>query len=55
MPVHNGKDTKGSFYQWGGKGKKYYYTSGNKSSRDRAKKMAGKQGAAAYANGYKGK
>ncbi len=38
MPVHRGKDSKGPFYQWGGEGKKYHYTSGNKSSRDAAKK-----------------
>lgn len=55
MPVHNGKDSKGSFYQWGNKGKKYYYKAGSKPSRDQAKKNAGKQGEAAYANGYKGK
>jgi hypothetical protein len=34
MPVHRGKNSKGPFYQWGGEGKKYHYTSGNKSSRD---------------------
>tara|TARA_Y100000296_G_C5143920_1_gene242600 strand:+ start:73 stop:237 length:165 start_codon:yes stop_codon:yes gene_type:complete len=54
MPVRSGKDSKGPYYQWGN-GKKYHYTSGNKSSRERAKKLAGKQGEAAYANGYKGK
>jgi hypothetical protein len=43
MPVHRGKDSKGSFYQWGGEGKKYHYTSGNKSSRDAAKKKAERQ------------
>ena len=54
MPVKNGKDSKGNYYQWGS-GKKYYYTAGNKSSRERAKRNAGKQGEAAYANGYKGR
>ena len=26
MPVHTGHDEKGRFYQYGGHGKKYYYT-----------------------------
>jgi hypothetical protein len=54
MPVHRGKDSKGPFYQWGGEGKKYHYTSGSKSSRDAAKKKAEKQGQAARASGYRG-
>jgi hypothetical protein len=54
MPVRRGNDSKGPFYRWGGEGKKYHYTSGNKSSRDAAKKKAEKQGQAARASGYKG-
>lgn len=54
MPVHPGTDSKGSYYQWGGHGKKYYYKKGNKASKAKAKKRAGKQGAAAHASGYKG-
>jgi len=55
MPVSSGKDSKGSFMQWGGEGKKYRYTAGDASSRNSARKKAGKQGEAAYASGYRGK
>lgn len=55
MPVHTGSDNKGSYAQWGNKGKKYRYKAGDASSRNAAKKKAGKQGEAAYASGYKGK
>jgi hypothetical protein len=55
MPVHNGKDSLGSFYQWGNHGHKYYYISGNSRSRLSARGKATRQGRAAYANGYKGK
>lgn len=54
MPVYRGRDSKGSYYQWGKSGKKYYYTSGDEQSRERAKNKAEKQGRAAYASGYKG-
>ena len=54
MPVRRGKDSKGSYYQWGSKGKKYYYSSNNPSSRERAKNKASKQGRAAHASGYRG-
>lgn len=54
MPVSRGKDSKGPYYQWGDSGKKYYYESGDKSSRDRAKERARKQGQAAHARGYRG-
>lgn len=55
MPVHSGKDSKGSYYQWGNSGKKYYYISGNKRSREVAKKKAHKQGVAIHASGWLGK
>jgi len=54
MPVHPGTDSKGSFFRWGGHGKKYYYTKGNKASMAAAKAKAAAQGRAAYAAGYKG-
>lgn len=54
MPVHRGKDSKGPYYRWGESGKKYHYASGDKSSRDAAKKKAEKQGRAARAGGYRG-
>lgn len=54
MPVHSGSDSEGPYFQWGGKGKKYRYKKGDKASMERARKLAAKQGAAAYAHGYKG-
>lgn len=55
MPIHREIDSKGPYYQWGNSGKKYYYTSGNKKSRERAKNKAKKQAVAIYASGWKGK
>ena len=54
MPSASGKDSKGCYWKWGGQGKKYYYSCGNKDASARAKAKADKQGAAAYASGYKG-
>lgn len=54
MPVHRGEDKQGPFYQWGGRGKKYLYTAGDKASRQAAKQKAEKQGRAARASGYRG-
>jgi hypothetical protein len=54
MPVHRKKDSKGPYYQWGDSGKKYHYEEGNKTSRERAKNKATKQGQAARASGYRG-
>ena len=52
MPVHRGFDSNGPFYQWGTQGKKYYYKSGSKTSRELAKKKAKKQAVAIYASGW---
>jgi hypothetical protein len=46
MPVYRGLDVAGSFYKWGTIGKKYYYKSGHKKSRENAKIRARKQGIA---------
>jgi hypothetical protein len=54
MPVHRKKDSKGPYYQWGDSGKKYHYEAGNKTSRERARSKATKQGQAARASGYRG-
>ncbi len=45
MPVHRGKDSNGPYYQYG-HAKKYYYTSNNKMSREKAKNKAKEQGRA---------
>ncbi len=42
MPIHRSRDSHGPFYQYGDK-KKYYYISGNKRSREIARKKCGKQ------------
>jgi hypothetical protein len=49
MPVHKGTDSKGTYYQFGDSGKKYYT-----SEYPDAKAKAETQQQAAYANGYKG-
>lgn len=54
MPVHRSKDSEGPYYQWGESGKKYRYESGNKQSRESARKKAERQGRAARASGYRG-
>ena len=43
MPVHRGRDSKGSYYQWGSQ-KKYYYTANVAVSRRNAKAQAERQG-----------
>lgn len=53
MPVKRGSDSKGPFFRWGTRGAKYHYTSGNKSSRERARRKAAKQGQAIKASGGK--
>jgi len=54
MPTICSKDSKGCFCRWGGSGKKYYYKCNDKAARERARKKANAQGAAAHAHGYKG-
>lgn len=54
MPIHRGVDSRGSFFAWGNHGHKYYYTRGDPVSRARSRRAAGRQAAAAYANGYRG-
>ena len=53
MPIE--RTTKGGQpgYRWGKTGKVYTYTAGDAASRERAKKKAAAQGAAARASGYK--
>ena len=53
MPVRRGKDSHGSFYQWGSQ-KRYYYTPGDARSRSIAKGKATRQGEAIHIAGYRG-
>jgi hypothetical protein len=51
MPIHKGKDkSRGFFYQYGHRGRKYYYT--NRASENWALKQARKQARAIRMNGY---
>lgn len=51
MPIHSGRDKKGTFWQWGGHGAKYYFNSPQTAARAHFK--AQMQAAAARANGYR--
>ena len=55
MPIHRGRDSKGPYYQWGNSGKKYYYISGNKKSRENALSKAERQRSAIYSSGWREK
>jgi hypothetical protein len=46
MPIHKGIQNGHPYYQWGESGKKYFYISGNKPTRDHAKERAIRQGKA---------
>lgn len=50
MPVERCQKNGKSGYRWGKEGKCYTYTTGNKQSRDRAKRQAAQQGRAIEAN-----
>jgi hypothetical protein len=50
MPIKRGTDSKGPFFRYGLSGKKYYYTPGDKESRDKARNKAGKQAQAIKAS-----
>jgi len=52
MPVHRGIDSKGPYYQWGLKGKRYYYIANNFLSRIKAFNKAARQGRAIKVNNY---
>lgn len=53
MPIHQGEDGGGPYYQWGDHGKKYYYKHGDITGKANAREKAGKQARAAYASGYR--
>jgi len=55
MPIFRKKDSDGPYYQWGNRGAKYHYISGNKRSREIAYQKAARQAGAAHAHGYVGK
>jgi hypothetical protein len=53
MPVRRGRDAAGCYYQWGGMGKRYYYTPGSYRSRARAQARAARQGRAIEARRHR--
>lgn len=54
MPIHQGQDKNGQFYQWGKTGKKYYFKPEDKQSKQHALNKAKKQQTAIYSSGWKG-
>lgn len=54
MPVYDGKDSKGYYYQWGNHGHKYYYDARSERARKNAHKKAIMQCVASKYHGYKG-
>lgn len=52
MPVHRGHDSIGYYYQWGNRGKRYYYIFGNVRSEIAARNKSYEQAKAIYAHGY---
>jgi len=55
MPIHRKVDKNGTYFQWGERGAKYYYKTGDKVSREAARKKAERQARAAYSHGYTGR
>lgn len=53
MPIHRGKDSEGSFWQWGQHGAKYHWKKGSVKSCWQAYKKAQAQAKAAHANGWR--
>jgi len=54
MPIFEGKDTQGYYYQWGNHGKRYYYNPESEKARKNAHKNAIMQRVAAKYHGYVG-
>lgn len=55
MPIYEGKDSEGYYYQYGNHGKRYYYNPANERSRKSAHKKAIIQMAAIHYSGYREK
>lgn len=53
MPIHQGKDKYGYFYQYGNRGAKYYFNPISQASREKAYILAVKQMRAIYRSGYR--
>lgn len=55
MPIYQGRDTKGDYYQWGNHGKRYYYKVNSERDRKNAHRKAIMQMVAAHYSGYREK
>lgn len=55
MPVQRSRDKSGPFYRYGPSGAKYYYTSGDVRSREKARGLAARQGRAIEARRHQKK
>lgn len=53
MPVKRKRDNIGTYYQYGNKGHKYYYTVNDKELRDNARMLAIRQGQAIHASQHR--
>ena len=53
MPVHEGKDSSGPYFQWGTHGKKYYYKPKSAKSKEDARQKAATQGRAIKASQFR--
>lgn len=52
MPIHQGKDKHGYYYQWGHQ-TKYYYNPKSKSSENKAYSRSVQQAKAIFSSGYR--
>ena len=48
MPIYDRNDEKGDYFQWGDRGKKYYYEANNEKSKKIARRKAWKQSRAIF-------
>jgi hypothetical protein len=55
MPIKEGYDQDGHFYQWGNSGKRYYFNRENEEERNAAYIKAQRQRTAIYARGWREK
>ena len=51
MPVHKGRDSKGTYFKWGHHGAKYYYGKGHMSKSEAAHKAYAQGAAIKYHSG----
>jgi hypothetical protein len=55
MPIFRRRDSRGVFFQWGSRGARYYFNPRCPACTVKARSLAQRQAAAAYAHGYRHK